>query len=91
MEYRVATDRPLLRLDMGRPDHLAPFLGFVSNQLPKIGWRAGEHRAAKVGKPRLEFGIGESRVDTLVELLDYLGGRLLGRADPPLCARLVTR
>jgi hypothetical protein len=25
------------RLDVGRADHLAPFLGFVGNQLAKVG------------------------------------------------------
>ena len=32
--------------------------------------------AAEIGKPRLELGIGERRVDCLTELLDYFGGRI---------------
>src|ERR1700704_2726476 len=67
--------RRSLRLDIGRPDHLAPFLGFVSNQLAEVGGRARKHRAAKVGKPRLQLGIGEPRVDRLAELIDDIGGR----------------
>jgi len=61
-----------LRLDVGSPDHLGPFLGFVGDELTKIGRRARKHRAAQVGKTRLEFGIGESRVDVLVELQDWI-------------------
>jgi hypothetical protein len=30
-------------LDAGRPDHLAPFLGFVSDELTEFGRRAYEH------------------------------------------------
>ena len=35
----------------------------------------------KVGKPRLHLGIGEGGIDLLVELVDDLGRRVLGRAD----------
>ena len=27
-------------LDVGRPDHLAPLLGFVGDELPEVGWRS---------------------------------------------------
>ena len=39
----------------------------------------------------LNFGIGESRVDLLVELIDDLGRRVLRSADAEPCARLVAR
>src|SRR5262249_58720171 len=57
-----------VQLDVRGPDHLAPFLGFVGDQLAKIGRREREHVAAQVGKPRLELGIGKASVDLLVEL-----------------------
>ena len=38
----------LLRLDVGRPDHLAPLLGFVGNERPEIGRRATEDNATQV-------------------------------------------
>src|SRR5262249_6065721 len=38
-----------LRLDVGRPDHLTPFLGFLSHQLSEFGWR---HRHGLAGKLR---------------------------------------
>ena len=49
--------------------------------LPKSAGEQGKHRAAEFGKPRLDLGIGEGRVDLLVELVDDFGGRVLGRAD----------
>src|SRR5712672_2708160 len=39
----------LFRLDAGRPDHLAPFLGFDGNEFSKVGGRAGKHGAAPGG------------------------------------------
>ena len=35
----------LLRLDVGRPDHLAPLLGFFSNELAEVRRRACERIA----------------------------------------------
>src|SRR5262245_5673145 len=46
MEYRPDSGSASLRLDAGRLDHLAPFLGFVGDQLAKVGRGAGKHRAA---------------------------------------------
>src|SRR5262245_39092541 len=69
-----------LRLDVGRADHLAPLLGFVSDELPEIGGCTGKHRAAQVGKPRSHLGIGEARIDLRIEFVDDFGGRVLGRA-----------
>ena len=59
--------------------------------LPKSAGEQREHRATQVGKPRLDLGIGEAGVDLLVELVDNLGGRALGRADAEPVARLVAR
>src|SRR5262245_13565528 len=54
-------------LDVCRSHHLAPLLGFVGDELTEIGGRAHKRRASKVGKPRLDLGIGEAGVDLLVE------------------------
>src|SRR5262245_42231575 len=80
-------DCPSFRLDVSGPDHLAPLLGFVSNVLGEVGGRAGKHRDAQVVKSSFDLWIGESRVDFAVELVDYLGGRIPGRADasPATC------
>src|SRR5215831_8701364 len=80
-----------LRLDVGRPDYLAPLLGFVGGELSKVGGRAWKHRAAQVGKPRLELGISEGGIDFLVEFRDDFGGRAFGRADPVPKTCLVAR
>jgi len=42
-----------LHLDIGSPNHLAPLLGFVGDELAKIGGREREHVATEVSKPRL--------------------------------------
>jgi hypothetical protein len=68
----------LLRLDVCRQDYLAPFFGFVSDELCEIGRRAGEHGAAHVGQSRLDLGISKGGVDLLVELGDGFPGGVLG-------------
>src|ERR1035438_8936790 len=69
-----------IRLSTGELYHLGPLLGFVGDQLSKVGGRARKCRAAQVGKPRFHLGIGEARIDLLVELFNDLGGCVLGRA-----------
>src|SRR5215475_15610999 len=70
-------------------NHLAPFLGFVGDQLPKVGGREREHSATEIGKPRLDLGFGKASVDLLVELVDDLGGGSLWCADAEPITRLV--
>ena len=70
-----------LRLDVGRPDHLASFVGLFGDELAEVGGRDDKRRASQVGKPCLDFGIGKARVDFLVELLDDLGRRGFRCAD----------
>jgi hypothetical protein len=41
-----------LRLDAGKLDDLAPFLGFIGDQFPEIGRRTRKQRCAEIGKPR---------------------------------------
>jgi hypothetical protein len=83
----------LVRLDVGGPDHLAPLFGFLSDQLAEVSRRTRKHRAAEIGEPRLHRGIGESRIDLLVECVDDLGGRVPGCAEAAprdadlICAR----
>src|SRR5215813_5827671 len=90
MEYwtRAAAS---VRLDVGRPDHLAPLLGLLGNVFAEVGGRAWKHSATKVAKARLHLGIVESRVDLLVELVDDFGRRGLRCAEAvpntPLVAR----
>src|SRR5262245_1564024 len=80
-----------LGLDVGRTDHLGPFHGFSSDKPAKVGGREREHVATQVGKPRLDFGIGEARVDLPVELVDEFGPRVFGCAKSQPGARLVSR
>src|SRR5262249_39931713 len=71
----------LLRLEVGRPNHLGPLLRFLSDQLSKVGGRALQRDPAKISKPRAQLGIGKARIDLLVELLDDVSGSALWRAD----------
>jgi hypothetical protein len=62
-ECRRHDDSSLLRLDLGDPDHLAPFLGFAGNQLAEVGRRAWKCGDTQHRKPRLHLGMSEGRVD----------------------------
>src|SRR5262249_34751069 len=62
-------------LDVGRPDHLAPLLGFFDDEYSELGRRAAEHRPAQIGKPRLYLGVRKNGVHLLVEAADDLRGR----------------
>src|SRR5207248_4093714 len=89
MEYWMGTAASV-RLDVGRPDHLAPFFSFVSDELTEVGGRTGEHGATQF-EQRLDLGVGEARIGLLVELVDNLGGRIPRCAEAPHCARFVAR
>src|SRR5215813_756444 len=80
-----------VRLDVEGPDDLAPLFAVVSDELAEIGGRANERRAAELGEPRLDFGIGEAGVNGLIELVNNLRRRVLRRTDPKPLARLVAR
>src|SRR5262245_10449865 len=80
-EYWIGT-AVSVRLDVGRPDHLAPLLGFVGDELAEIGGRADKRRASKVGKPRLYLGIGEAALISLLSLSMISAGVFLGMPTP---------
>src|SRR6516165_4045467 len=71
-----------LRLDVGRPDHLTPFLCLLDDNLVEFGRRARKRRCAQVSEPRRDLGIGEPRIDLLVELVNDFDGRVPGSSDP---------
>src|SRR5262249_18286128 len=59
--------------DIGRPDHLGPFLGFVRDELSEVSGRERKRRAGQFGEPRLQLGIGKARIDLFVEFIDDVG------------------
>src|SRR5262245_66034755 len=73
--------RGSIRLDARELDYRGPFLGFVSDKPAKVGGRHRHRRAAQVEQPGLHLWIDESAVGFLVELLDDVSWRVLGRTD----------
>src|SRR5262249_57413666 len=73
-----------LRLDVGRPDRLAPLLCFFANKLAEVEGRAGKCRRTQIGEPCLYLGFGKSNVYLLVQFVDNFERRVLwcGYAKP---------
>src|SRR6516162_3372361 len=88
---RSSAETSSLRLDVGSPDHLAPFLGFFGDQLAELGRRSRQRRAAEVSETGLHLRVVESRVDLLIELVDDLGRRGLRYAEAVPITPLVAR
>src|SRR4029450_10449107 len=61
----------------------------VAMSLPKPAGERARAVAAQLGKPRLHLGIGESRIDLGVELVDDRGWRVFWRADAGPEAKLI--
>ena len=49
----------LIGLEASELDDLGPLLGFVGEELAKVGGRAWKRSATKVGKARLHAGVGK--------------------------------
>src|SRR5262249_828821 len=81
----------LFRLDVGRPDHLAPFCGFVGEVLAKVRWRTTERDTAQMGQSPPDLGVGNGYIDLPIEPVNNLGRRVLGRADAIKGASLKAR
>src|SRR6516164_1225029 len=88
---RYARGSPLLELDVGRPDHLAPLLGFFANESSKFVRRGWKCRRTQFGDPSLDPGIAKRRVDLLVEFVDDFGRCVLRSAEATPSAGLVPR
>jgi hypothetical protein len=71
----------LFYFNVRRSDHLAPSLGLLDDELIEFGRRAHKYRSAQVSDPRDDLGIGEPRVDLLVELVDDRDGRVPWSSD----------
>src|SRR5262249_17281048 len=81
--------RGFLRLEAPEPQPLGPLLGFPGDEAAKVGGRARNPSTAQIGEPCLKLGIGEARVDLLVELVDDLGRRGLRCVDAEPDGRLI--
>src|SRR5262245_21092190 len=88
---RYGTRDRLHWLDVGRHNHLAPFLDFVGDEFTEISGRASKHRAAQIGKPCFEFWICNADIDFLVQSFDELCGRALRSTNAVPCTCLVVR
>src|SRR5262249_32449223 len=74
--------RGSIRFNAHELDNLAPLLGFLSDELAEGRGRAGKHRAAQIGEPGLDFGIGErdhaAGLNTAGYITGYRGSPLEG-------------
>src|SRR6266576_5526854 len=75
---------------IGRQNHPAPLLDLVGDQFGEVGGRPAKSRAAQIGKPRLEFRIGDADVDFLVQFFDDFFWGALWTANAEPCTCLVT-
>ena len=62
---RSSAETSSLRLDVGGPDHLAPFLGFLRDQLAKLSRRSGQRHAAEVSETGLILGSARAALTSL--------------------------
>src|SRR5205809_2734390 len=88
---KIMKRRASLGFDVRCLDHLGPLLGLAGDELAEVARRSWKHCAAQVGKSCPYLGIGETRIDFLVELVDDFRRRVLRRADPEPDARLEAR
>src|SRR6266540_1278137 len=78
----IGVGTPLVDFDIGRPDHLAPLLGFGGDESSEIGGRACKRRRTQIGEPRFHLGFGKSNVYLPVQLVDDFGGCVLWCGNP---------
>src|SRR5262245_6919235 len=64
---------------------------FLAEPAPVVRGRAADHAAAQVGKPQLQLGVRQRRVNLLVQFVNDLTGRVPGCADTYPCSRIITR
>src|SRR5262245_55120367 len=79
---RSSAETSSLRLDVGGPDHLAPFLGFLGDQLAELDRRSRQRRAAEVSETGLHLRVVESRVDLVLSLLTISADVAFGAPRP---------
>ena len=94
-------ERPLRNIGRARADHsglmpanlttLPHFSVSSAMSLPKSAGEPGSTVPPRSASRALILGSARAGVDLLVELVDDLGGRVLGRADADSSARLVAR
>src|SRR5262252_2504191 len=81
-----------LRLDVGRPDHLAPLLGLRRHIGAELRGGGEDHRrGGRIGEPRLDDRVCEPIIDLAVEPLDDLVWRTPRDADALPRARFEAR
>src|SRR5580658_3030591 len=78
---------PSVRLDACELDHLRPLLGFVGDELAKVGGCHRHRHVAESGEFGVESRIGDSGVNLFVEYIHDRNGRVPRRRDaiPAAC------
>ena len=70
------------RLDVGRPDHLAPLLGFFRDELAEIGGRAASTVPPRSASRALILGSARTALISLLSLSTISAGVFLGAPTP---------
>ena len=68
----------LLRSGAGEFHNLGKFCGFSGNEGGVLRWRSQLRRGSQFGETLLHRGIGQTRVNFAIKVLDDLPGRPLG-------------
>jgi hypothetical protein len=78
----VGTGLSLLRLDVGRSNHLAPLLGFLRDELSEIGRRAASIVPSRSASRTLILGSARPAPISLFSLSITSAGVFLGAPRP---------
>src|SRR5437764_12861828 len=82
MRFQSAAVQSSFGLDAGCSDHVAPLLGFRSDEFSEIGRRARKRRRTQIRESRLYLRVSKRNVYLLVQLVDDFGRCVLGAAIP---------
>jgi len=82
MEHLTSRSPASLHLDVDRPDHLGPFLGFLGDQLAEVGRRAVSTMPPKLANRAFTFGSVSEALISLLSVSTISTGVRFGTPTP---------